>query len=757
MNNENNNLTQNNSSEQTVTNYKDQRIIQIPLSIIKPNPYQPRLAFSDDKLSTLASSISQYGVLQPIVVSRKQNQDGSEFFEIIAGERRYRAAKIAGLQTIPAVLADEKIQNVDKFELAIIENIQREDLNPVDKAKAFKKLHEEFGLTHSQIAEKMGKSREYISNSIRLLDLPDKILEGIVKEEITEGHSKPLLILKERPFEQNILFQKIKDKKLTVRAANNLAKKLLSGEKEIVETGNSNNQYKIIEKKLSEKLGTKVSIAQKDQGEGGKLTIEFFSQEDLNKIVSLVRGKGLVGVDEALGGDIEKENQELKNDFSENLKTAETKNPAFFGDEIEKLDSQEKGQEKEQEVQGQKIEVEVENKVEQEQILASPKSAQKEVEESQKKETEENLNDLDGFNISSFLHKNEATKVQVQGSDEDFKKDLEEFKSIELEQNQEEQNEVQSQIQTPAFEGVDNFGDLKTETTTPTKPEKVDFTKSKQEITSFGPKPKIEVKEEQNVNQETKDDQNIDDIFSYSKPEPASVSKTPETKVNEFAKGDFMLNKEKLDDLEYEKNNQTVFGSQNQEKVNQILTQKFEENQKAKEKTFENQNLNQNVSEMPKANETKNEMKPSQNIENSSIYQEFLKSKEKIAEQQKRVFSGKKPAFSGETAGFMSSQGVINNENQTELKPEDYKDPVEETIEQMKHVVEEIDNSDEAILVNSGSDFIPKEALEKKQNQENQEIQKPKNLTEITPKNQKNLEQKNEDKNLQKGFGNFTL
>jgi ParB family chromosome partitioning protein len=151
---------------------------EIPVELISPNPYQPRRDFNESNLSSLAESIRQYGVMQPIVVTKKKDDS----FELISGERRLRASKIAGKQSIPAIIRNHEHSDGEKFELAIIENLQREDLNPVDRARSFKRLVEEFDLTHGEIAQKMGKSREYISNSLRLLTLPDNILDAIISE-----------------------------------------------------------------------------------------------------------------------------------------------------------------------------------------------------------------------------------------------------------------------------------------------------------------------------------------------------------------------------------------------------------------------------------------------------------------------------------------------------------------------------------------------------------------------------------------------
>ena len=180
-------------------------IFWIEVEKIKPNPYQPRREFDEEKLKELADSVRQYGILQPLVVTRREvaKEDGglAVEYELIAGERRLRASKIAGLAQVP-VLIRVGDDSKTKLELAIIENIQREDLNPVDRAKAFDRLIKEFNFKHTEIAKKIGKSREYVSNSVRLINLPEEILAALSEGKITEGHSRPLMMLSDRLEEQ---------------------------------------------------------------------------------------------------------------------------------------------------------------------------------------------------------------------------------------------------------------------------------------------------------------------------------------------------------------------------------------------------------------------------------------------------------------------------------------------------------------------------------------------------------------------------
>jgi ParB family chromosome partitioning protein len=197
-----------------MTQFYNDSVFWIDVEKIHPNPFQPRREFDEAQLQSLADSIRQYGVLQALVVTRKEvpKEDGglAVEYELIAGERRLRASKLAGLTQVPALIkvGDEE-NDLMKLELAIIENIQREDLNPVDRSRAFQRLIDEFGFKHVDIAKKVGKSREYVSNSVRLLALPPEILDALSVGKISEGHSRPLLMLIDKPEEQNTLFKEI--------------------------------------------------------------------------------------------------------------------------------------------------------------------------------------------------------------------------------------------------------------------------------------------------------------------------------------------------------------------------------------------------------------------------------------------------------------------------------------------------------------------------------------------------------------------
>jgi ParB family chromosome partitioning protein len=264
-------------------------IFWVDIDKIKPNPFQPRREFDEDRLRDLADSIRQYGVLQPLVVSREeiQKEDGGigVEYELIAGERRLRASKIAGLDQIPVIIrvGDD---NMAKLELAIIENLQREDLNAVERARAFMRLVEEFKFTHTQIGQKVGKSREYVSNTLRLLALPQEMLDALSAGKISEGHTRPILMLVDRPAEQVVLFKEIMFKKMTVRDAEKAARKIAFDrvrKKEYL----MDPEIAEMEEKLQESLGTRVHIEKKENG--GYITIDFFTNDDLHTILNSIK------------------------------------------------------------------------------------------------------------------------------------------------------------------------------------------------------------------------------------------------------------------------------------------------------------------------------------------------------------------------------------------------------------------------------------------------------------------------------------
>ncbi len=257
---------------------------------VKPNPYQPRKEFDEERLKSLAESIRQYGILQPLTVTRTEVErpDGGiqSEYELIAGERRLRAARLIGLKQVPVVIRHGEESGKVKLELAIIENLQREDLNAIDRAKALAQLAQEFGLTHAEIGEKVGKSREFVSNSIRLLALPEEIQQAVVGKEISEGHARALLMLNDRPQERDTLFKDMVLKKTSVRVAEQLARRIATDK---IRKHDKTPEMMQLEKSLTESLGTRVVIENRPQG--GRLLIEFFSPEDLTHIIEAFAAK----------------------------------------------------------------------------------------------------------------------------------------------------------------------------------------------------------------------------------------------------------------------------------------------------------------------------------------------------------------------------------------------------------------------------------------------------------------------------------
>src|SRR3989338_1988313 len=293
-----------------MSNLYSNSIFWIDADKIKPNPFQPRRDFDEIRLKDLADSIKQYGVLQPLTVSRveveKETGGLTTEYELIAGERRLRAAKLAGVYQVPVIIR-EGDTSMMKLELAIIENLQREDLNVVDRARAFFQLVNEFKFTHNEVAKKMGRSREYVSNSLRILSLPEEILTALSEGKITEGHTRPILMLVDHPEEQAVLFKEILYKKITVREAERLARKIaydrvrkkeFMPDPEIIE----------LEEEFQEKLGTRVHIDRKELG--GQIKIDFFSTEDLRQILDLIHKSS-----------IEKKPDEMMEKHIENLAT----------------------------------------------------------------------------------------------------------------------------------------------------------------------------------------------------------------------------------------------------------------------------------------------------------------------------------------------------------------------------------------------------------------------------------------------------
>lgn len=262
-------------------------VFWVEVDRISPNPYQPRIEFNEENLKSLAESIRQYGVLMPLVVTRKDvEKEGGGLqtaYELIAGERRLRASKLVGLKEVPVVIRQGEQTDRMKLELAIIENLQREDLNAIDRAKALSQLAENFGLSHAEIGAKVGRSREYVTNSIRLLNLPEQIQSAVVGKEITEGHARALLMLTDRPQEQDTLFKEIVLKKTSVRMVEQLVRRIAQDK---IRKHDKTPEVMELERSLTETLGTRVLI--ENRPNGGRVLIEFFSPEDLSHIATIL-------------------------------------------------------------------------------------------------------------------------------------------------------------------------------------------------------------------------------------------------------------------------------------------------------------------------------------------------------------------------------------------------------------------------------------------------------------------------------------
>ena len=255
----------------------------IKITLIEPNREQPRKNFDEDALLELAESIKQFGLLQPILV-----QDKKSYYEIIAGERRWRAAKIAGLKEVPVIIKNLSDQEI--VEISLIENIQREDLNPIEEALAYKRLLTEFHLKQDEVAERVSKSRTAVTNSMRLLKLCDEVQQMIIDDMITTGHARALISI-EDPEQQYMIAQKIFDEKLSVRDVEKMVKNLNKPEKEkkvVQENKALEIIYKNIEEQLKQSLGTNVSISSKGDDKG-KIEIEFYNHDDLEKIADKLK------------------------------------------------------------------------------------------------------------------------------------------------------------------------------------------------------------------------------------------------------------------------------------------------------------------------------------------------------------------------------------------------------------------------------------------------------------------------------------
>ncbi len=259
---------------------KKQEVL-VNITKVEPNRDQPRKNFDEDALLELSESIKQFGVLQPLLV-----QDRKDYYEIIAGERRWRAAKLAGIKEIPVIIKDLTEQEI--VEISLIENIQREDLNPIEEAMAYKRLLNEFNLKQDEVAERVSKSRTAVTNSMRLLKLDERVQQMVIDDMISTGHARTLLGIVD-PEKQYTIAQQIFDEKLSVRETEKLVKKLQNEKEEIQKKPIDDTMsaiYQDLEQKLKGIMGTKVSIHQKDQNKG-KIEIEYYNKDELDRIMEL--------------------------------------------------------------------------------------------------------------------------------------------------------------------------------------------------------------------------------------------------------------------------------------------------------------------------------------------------------------------------------------------------------------------------------------------------------------------------------------
>lgn len=252
----------------------------ININQIEPNKSQPRRNFNEDSLHELADSIKLYGIIQPLILQKRD-----KYYEIIAGERRWRAAKVAGLKEVPAIVKDYSSQEI--VEIALIENIQREDLNPIEEAIAFQKLINEYKLKQDEVAERVSKSRTAIANSMRLLKLDQRVQQMLIDDMISSGHARALITLEDGEIQYQIA-TKIFDEKLSVRETEKLVKKLLEPVKEEEQDKGKDLSfiYHDIEEKIKEIIGSKVQVKQKTEDKG-KIEIEYYSKDEFERIIEL--------------------------------------------------------------------------------------------------------------------------------------------------------------------------------------------------------------------------------------------------------------------------------------------------------------------------------------------------------------------------------------------------------------------------------------------------------------------------------------
>ena len=276
------------SNNDSITKVKEvvKEVDTIDINKIEPNGQQPRKNFDEDSLNDLADSIKQHGMIEPLIVKKSENG----FYNIIAGERRWRAARIAGLKEVPVIVKDYTSQQI--MEVALIENLQREDLNPIEEAEAFQRLIDEYHLKQDEVAEKVSKSRVAITNSLRLLKLDERVRCMVIEEKIKSGHARALLSIEDNDLQYEIAV-KVFDEKLSVRETEKLVRKVSAEgkikkvEKKDIFTPQEEMVYKQYEEKMKVLMGTKVSINYKTRDKG-KIEIEYYSQDELERIMEMM-------------------------------------------------------------------------------------------------------------------------------------------------------------------------------------------------------------------------------------------------------------------------------------------------------------------------------------------------------------------------------------------------------------------------------------------------------------------------------------
>ncbi|AEV66768.1 ParB/RepB/Spo0J family partition protein [Acetivibrio clariflavus] len=254
-------------------------VIELKINEIEPTVGQPRKKFDDEKLMQLSESIKEHGIVQPIIVRKEDNT-----YKIVAGERRWRAARLAGLTSVPVIV--KELSNRQVMEMALIENIQREDLNPIEEAEAYERLLNEYNMTQEELSKSIGKNRSTIANIIRLLYLCDKVKEHLINGEISSGHARAILALDDIELQEKVC-KEIIEKSLSVRETEKLVKRIQKGGEKVEKVKNEDENIQKIEDDLEKILGTKVKLFNKNKK--GKIMIEYYSNEDLERILELFK------------------------------------------------------------------------------------------------------------------------------------------------------------------------------------------------------------------------------------------------------------------------------------------------------------------------------------------------------------------------------------------------------------------------------------------------------------------------------------